>query len=130
MSLSNLVPYGGSERSDFGSAVAGRHTELIEEPGFLRELLDEAPAGLDSFGSEENCPDLDAVLASSRSLTPSAFSRSTSQPRPDSGLAAVSSPATPREDRIPPPEHPPAAGLDAHVSRTALLSRIVRWLEH
>src|SRR6478672_7981003 len=130
MSLSNLVPFGGSEGSESGSRVAGRHTELIEEPGFLRELLDEPPAGLDSFGSEENCPDLDPVLPSSRNLSPSALSRSTGQPRPDSDLAAVSSPATPREDRIPPPEHPPEADLDAHVSRTALLSRIVEWFEH
>jgi hypothetical protein len=130
MSLSNLVPFGGSEGSEFRSRVAGRDTELIEEPGFLRELLDEPPAGLDSFGSEENCPDLDPVLPSSRNLSPSARSRSTGQPRPDSGLAEVSSPATPREDRIPPPEHPPAADLDAHVSRTALLSRIVEWFEH
>ena len=65
MSLSNLVRDGGSEGSAFGSRVAGRHTELIEEPGFLRELLDEPPAGLDSFGSEENCPELDSVLPSS-----------------------------------------------------------------
>ncbi len=127
MPLSNRVSDDVPEDSEFGGLVASGPADLTEEPGFLSGLLDQPLAGLDSFGSEEIDAELDVVPSPPRKLGHDVLSRGTGQQRPNPDLTAVSSPATLMEDRILPPEHLPAAGLDAHVGRSALLSRIVGW---
>ena len=116
MPLSNRVSDDVPEDSEFGGLVASGPADLTEEPGFLSGLLDQPLAGLDSFGSEEIDAELDVVPSPPRNLGHDVLSRGTGQQRPNPDLTAVSSPATLMEDRIPPPEHLPAAGLDAHIS--------------
>ena len=130
---SNLCPCPTSYRAtsrrvpNSAAPLPGGRTDLIEEPGFMRGLLDEPLAGLDSFGSEENDSDdndaeLDDVPPPSWNLSQSAPSRGTGQPRPGPVLAAAPSPVAPVDERVPAPEHLPVAGSDPDISTSALLS--------